>query len=99
MECYALLERGALKPISIKKQPAVFACTPVELLDNAMVTVDSAIRMILDGKCLFSAESLGLKKPFSKLTSGEWSSHAPRFGALSLQEDPRSLFCLPKLQK
>lgn len=98
MDCFALLERGALKPVSINKQQAVFACTPVELLEQAMVTVDSAIRMMLDGKCLFSAESLGLKKPFSKLSVDSWNRKAPRFGALSLREDPRSLFCLPELE-
>lgn len=98
MECFALLKDGALRPVTINKKQAVFSHTPDELLANAMTTVDSAIRMILDGKCLFSAESLGLKKPFSKLTGTQWSSSAPRFGALSPQEDPRSLFCLPELE-
>lgn len=74
--------------------------TPQEMLENAMLTVDSAIRMILDGACLFSAESLGLKHaPFSKLRDARNSTIAPRFGGISPAHDPRSLFGLPQLDK
>ena len=63
-----------------------------------MVTVDSAIRMIRDGKCLFSAESLRLKtRPYSRLTGDTWDKNAPRFGAVSPTADPRSMFNLPEL--
>lgn len=69
-----------------------------QLLANAMQTVDSAIRMITDGVCLFSAESLGNKPPYSKLREIRDSKTAPRFGGVSPLRDPRSLFCLPALQ-
>lgn len=71
-----------------------------ELFDSAMQTVQSAISMIRDGKCLFSAEALELtRRPYSVLNTSSWDKRAPRFGALTLESDPRSLFCLPKLNK
>lgn len=69
-----------------------------QLLANAMQTVDSAIRMITGGVCLFSAESLGNKPPYSQLREIKDSKTAPRFGGISPLRDPRSLFCLPALQ-
>jgi|GEM_PF-1733774 len=99
MQCFPLIESGCL--ISIIGQGGSkwnFAHTPKELLDNAMQTVDSAIRMMQDGVCLFSAESLRLKsRPYSRLTGESWDKNAPRFGAISAQCDPRSMFNLPEL--
>lgn len=69
-----------------------------QLLDNAMQTVDSAIRMMTDGVCLFSAEALDIKPPYSKLRDIRDSNSVPRFGGISPLRDPRSLFRLPKLQ-
>ncbi len=98
MPCYPLLLSGQLSPINVGNAKGVFRHTPEELLENAMVTVDSAIRMIRDGKCLFSAESLRLKtRPFSRLTGDTWDKNAPRFGAVSPTADPRSMFNLPEL--
>jgi hypothetical protein len=65
-----------------------------------MQTVQAAIRMIRAGQCLFSAEALELtSRPFSALNTGKWGGKTPRFGALSLESDPRSLFRLPRLTK
>lgn len=98
MQCYPLLLSGQLAQFNIRNSKGVFCDTPEELLNNAMVTVDSAIRMIRDGKCLFSAESLRLKSsPFSRLTGDVWDKNAPRFGAVSSTADPRSMFNLPEL--
>lgn len=98
MPCYPLLLSGKLEQINIGNSKGVFRHTPEELLENAMVTVDSVIRMIRDGKCLFSAESLKLKtRPFSRLTGDTWDKNAPRFGAISPTADPRSMFNLPEL--
>lgn len=69
-----------------------------QLLANAMKTVEAAIRMITDGVCLFSAESLGNEPPYSKLRDFNDRESAPRFGGISPLRDPRSLFCLPALQ-
>lgn len=100
MQCFSLIESGGL--ISIIGQGGSkwnFAHTPNELLANAMQTVDSAIRMMQDGVCLFSAESLQLKsRPYSRLTGDNWDKNAPRFGAISAQCDPRSMFNLPELE-
>lgn len=98
MPCYPLLQSGRLEQFNIRNSKGTFRHTPEELLENAMVTVDSAIRMIRDGKCLFSAESLKLKtRPFSRLTGDTWDKNAPRFGAVSPTADPRSMFNLPEL--
>lgn len=99
IECYPLLEHGKLVSIPGRgKQLGFFCQSPEALLQNAMQTVDSAIRMIRDGKCLFSAEALRHKnRPFSKLCSNALDKNAPRFGAISQQCDPRSLFNLPQL--
>ena len=68
------------------------------MLGSAMKTVKSAIGMIRNGLCLFSAESLELKsKPYSALVAP--GSNTPRFGALSRLSDPRSLFDLPSLTR
>ena len=99
MECHPLMENGKLVPLS-KRPQTEFQDTPQELLQNAMKTVDSAIRMILDGKCLFSAESLKLANmPFSKMVDTRDRKKAPRFGAVSPHRDPRSMFNLPSLEK
>lgn len=99
MQCFPLIEAGCLEKIPGRSKTTWhFAHTPKELLDNAMQTVDSAIRMIQDGVCLFSAEALRLKnRPYSKLTGDNWDKNAPRFGAISAQSDPRSMFNLPEL--
>lgn len=97
MECYPLMENGKLATLNAKPKTE-FQDTPQELLENAMRTVDSAIRMILDGKCLFSAESLQLKeRPFSRLVDVRESLRVPRFGSISPMLDPRSMFGLPDL--
>ncbi len=97
MQCYPLLLNGSLEPPPGRKK-GYFLLSPEELLANAMQTVDSAIRMIRDGNCLFSAESLRYKtRPFSRLTGDSWDANAPRFGALSAKCDPRSMFNLPEL--
>lgn len=93
---FPLVQDGKVVPMS--KNPC--ALSTEELFDSAMQTVRSAISMIRVGKCLFSAEALELThRPFSALNVGKWGSKAPRFGALSLESDPRSLFRLPKLDK
>ncbi len=98
MPCYPLLQSGRLEQFNVRNSKGTFRYTPEELLENAMVTVDSAIRMIRDGKCLFSAETLKLKtRPFSRLTGDTWDKNAPRFGAVSPTADPRSMFNLPEL--
>lgn len=98
MPCYPLLQSGRLEQFNVRNSKGTFRHTPEELLEYAMVTVDSAIRMIRDGKCLFSAESLKLKtRPFSRLTGDTWDKNAPRFGAVSPTADPRSMFNLPEL--
>ncbi len=99
MQCYPLVEDERLCHVPGRGQARGYFChTPQELLNNAMQTVDSAIRMIRDGVCLFSAESLKLKnRPFSKLTGENKGKNAPRFGAISPKCDPRSLFNLPEL--
>lgn len=92
---FYLVKDGQVEPISVHAQGAP---TTEELLNSAMQTVKSAIGMIRRGLCLFSAESLELKsKPYSVLVTP--GSTKPRFGALSLQTDPRSLFKLPNLTK
>ncbi len=98
MPCYPLLLSGQLEQFNVRKSKGTCRYTPEELLENAMVTVDSAIRMIRAGKCLFSAESLRLKtRPYSRLTGDTWDKNAPRFGAVSPTADPRSMFNLPEL--
>lgn len=98
MPCYPLVLAGQLEQFNVRNSKGVFRHTPEELLENALVTVDSAIRMIRDGRCLFSAESLKLKtRPFSRLTGDTWDKNAPRFGAVSPTADPRSMFNLPEL--
>ncbi|MBQ4594317.1 MAG: PD-(D/E)XK nuclease family protein [Akkermansia sp.] len=99
MQCYPLVNEKGLCPVPGKGKATGYFChTPESLLKNAMQTVDSAIRMIRDGVCLFSAEALKLKnRPFSKLTGDNKSKNAPRFGAISPKCDPRSLFNLPEL--
>lgn len=98
MPCYPLLQSGLLEQFNVRNSKGTFRSTPEELLENAMETVDSAIRMIRDGKCLFSAESLRLKtRPYSRLTGDTWDKNAPRFGAVSPTADPRSMFNLPEL--
>lgn len=96
MECSYLLKNGVVSNAPGRGK-RVICLTPEELLENAMKTVDSAIRMIRAGQCLFSAEALRFKTdPYSKLR-GE-NKNAPRFGAISQQRDPRSMFNLPKLK-
>ena len=98
MPCYPLLLSGQLEQFNVRNSKGVFRHTPEELLENAMVTVDSVIRMIRDGKCLFSAEALKLQtRPFSRLTGDTWDKNAARFGAVSPTADPRSMFNLPEL--
>lgn len=93
---FPLVQDGKVVPMSKNS----CALSTEELFDSAMQTVQSAISMIRAGKCLFSAEALELThRPFSALNAGKWGSKAPRFGALSLESDPRSLFHLPKLEK
>lgn len=90
---FYLIKEDRVQPIS-SKVPDVPEVE--ELLESAMKTVKSAIGMIRNGLCLFSAESLELKtKPYSALVTP--GSNTPRFGSLSLQSDPRSLFALPDL--
>ena len=92
---FYLVRDGQVEPIS-SKVPDVPETE--EMLESAMQTVKSAIGMIRKGLCLFSAESLELKtKPYSVLVTP--GSNTPRFGALSLQSDPRSLFELPSLTR
>ena len=92
---FYLVRDGQVEPIS-SKVPDVPETE--EMLESAMQTVKSAIGMIRKGLCLFSAESLELKtKPYSVLVTP--GSNTPRFGALSLQRDPRSLFELPSLTR
>jgi hypothetical protein len=92
---FYLVRDGQVEPIS-SKVPDVPGTE--EMLESAMQTVKSAIGMIRKGLCLFSAESLELKtKPYSVLVTP--GSNTPRFGALSLQSDPRSLFELPSLTR
>ncbi len=97
LNCHYLVRDGAVLPIAAK---APCGLSTEELFDSAMQTVQSAICMIRAGQCLFSAEALELTThPFSALNSGTWGSKTPRFGALSLESDPRSLFSLPRLTK
>lgn len=92
---FYLIKEDRVQPIS-SKVPDVPEVE--ELLESAMKTVKSAIGMIRNGLCLFSAESLELKtKPYSALVTP--GSNTPRFGSLSLQSDPRSLFALPALTR
>lgn len=92
---FYLVREGEVQPIS-SKVPEVPETE--EMLESAMQTVKSAIGMIRRGLCLFSAESLELKtKPYSALVTP--GSNTPRFGALSWQSDPRSLFDLPNLTR
>ncbi len=92
---FPLIEAGKVQPISGKIKEVPSAET---LFGSAMKTVSAAIRMIRGGKCLFSAESLEYKnKPFSAIVKP--GTNAPRFGALTLQNDPRQLFLLPELRK
>lgn len=92
---FPLVEAGEVKQISSRNKEVPEA---EELFSSAMKTVKAAIRMIRDGQCLFSAESLEYKsKPFSAIVKP--GTTAPRFGALTLQNDPRHLFRLPALQK
>ena len=92
---FYLVKGGQVEPISNKVPEAP---ETEEMLESAMKTVKSAIGMIRKGLCLFSAESLELKtKPYSVLVNP--GSNTPRFGALSLQSDPRSLFELPSLTR
>ena len=99
MECFPLIEDGKLTQIPGRgKQIGHFCLSPEEMLASALQTVDSAIRMIRAGVCLFSAEALQLKnRPFSKLSDATYDKNAPRFGAISQQSDPRSMFALPQL--
>lgn len=97
MQCYALIENGVLAAIPGRSK-GCFCDQPEELLNKAMTTVDSVIRMIRGGKCLFSTEALKLKKrPYSKLNPNTQDKNAPRFGAISQLCDPRSMFNLPAL--
>ena len=97
LECFPFVENRCMTPTAGRAKGR-FIDTTEQILQNAMTTVDSAIRMIKDGVCLFSAESLKLKnRPFSKLTDETWDKNAPRFGAISAQCDPRSMFELPAL--
>ncbi len=92
---FPLVKNGEVEPIShrIKEVPEA-----EELFSSAMKTVKAAISMIRAGKCLFSAESLEYKnKPYSAIVTP--GTNAARFGALTLQSDPRQLFNLPALQK
>lgn len=92
---FYLVRDGQVEPISNKELDVP---ETEEMLESAMQTVKSAIGMIRKGLCLFSAESLELKtKPYSVLVTP--GSNTPRFGALSLQSDPRSLFELPSLTR
>lgn len=99
MECYPLIEEGKLCAIPGRgKQIGHFCHRPDELLENALQTIDSAIRMIEAGQCLFSAEALQYKsRPFTRLAESTNDKNAPRFGAISQQCDPRSMFNLPQL--
>lgn len=99
MQCYPLIENGKLVSVPARgKQVGNFCHTPEQLLESAMQTVDSAIRMIRAGQCLFSAEALQHKsRPFSRLAANSFDRNAPRFGAISQQCDPRSMFNLPQL--
>lgn len=97
LECHYLVRDGAVLPLSTK---APCGLSTEELFTSAMQTVQSAISMIRAGLCLFSAEALELtNRPFSALNTGKWGGKTPRFGALSLESDPRSLFSLPDLTK
>lgn len=92
---FYLIKDGQVQQISnkVKDVPET-----EEMLGSAMKTVKSAIGMIRNGLCLFSAESLELKsKPYSALVAP--GSNTPRFGALSRLSDPRSLFDLPSLTR
>ena len=92
---FPLVEAGEVKQISCRNTVVPRA---EALFCSAMKTVKAAILMIRDGKCLFSAESLEYKsKPFSAIVKPGTST--PRFGALTLQNDPRQLFHLPELKK
>lgn len=97
LECHYLVRDGAVLPLSTK---APCGLSTEELFTSAMQTVQAAISMIRAGQCLFSAEAMELtSRPFSALNSGKWGGKTPRFGALSLESDPRSLFRLPRLTK
>jgi len=92
---FYLIEAGEVQSIS-RRAPEVPGTE--ELLESAMKTVKAAIGMIRKGLCLFSAEALEFKsRPYSVLVP--FGSNTPRFGALSLLSDPRSLFDLPDLKK
>jgi len=52
-------------------------------MESAMDWVRHAAMCIRDGKCLYSAESLGCEAPYGK------------FGALCVGDDPRNMFLLP----
>lgn len=97
LQCHYLVRDGVVLPISSRAKEV----PPAEqMYQSAMQTVQSAIRMIRAGLCLFSAESLEFTStPFSAATAGDFRSKAPRFGALTLQSDPRQLFALPQLVK
>jgi len=95
--CHYLVRDGAVLPPSAK---APCGISTEEFFSSAMQTVQSAIGMIRAGQCLFSAEALEFTtRPFSALNTGKWGGKTPRFGALSLESDPRSLFSLPRLTK
>lgn len=98
LRCYYLVKNGEVQPMPSRSKDRAVP-TAEELYESAMKTVQSAIRMIRDGKCLFSAESLEIKRPYSALTAGNFDSNAPRFGALSPENDPRCMFALPPLDK
>lgn len=92
VKCHDFLNMAEDKP------DMLFGLSPEALLEHAMQTVRNSIRMILDGVCLFSAESLRLKDaPFSRLRDARECKRAPRFGGISSRRDPRALFCLPAL--
>lgn len=95
--CHYLVKDGLVQALSSRAKEVP---TAEQMYQSAMETVHSAIRMIRAGKCLFSAESLELKsRPYSAINAGEIGSKAPRFGALSPQNDPRCMFALPPLLK
>lgn len=97
MECFYLIRD---EEVVNKSDKAACGIETEDFLAEAMKTVKSAIRMIRAGQCLFSAEALELTTPpYSPLNTGNYGSKTPRFGALSLQSDPRSLFDLPGLAK
>lgn len=73
------------------KEPRTYFFFPentMEHYESAIKTVRSAVKLIRNGLCLYSAASLELKKkPFAQ------------YGGLAPSADPREIFALPELNK